>query len=286
MRRVFVVGAVLLAHATVHAQTGAPARPAFEVASVKPHSGNEGPRGISFSPSGRFAWNRMTVRQLLQSAYGELGPKEVDGGPGWLSTDAFDIAATSPEALAEMAPDGTPVGLFRRLRTLLEDRFALKAHIESRSRPVYALEPAATPVALGAGLTRVQIDCAAVTREAAAGRREALPYGQQPPCSLSPAPGRVRGRAVSMAQLVGVLEAPAGRPVIDRTGLTGSFDLDLRWAFEFPPGALINGQPAPAATDGPSIFTAVREQLGLKLEASRADVPVLVIDSVSRPTPD
>ncbi len=271
--------------AVVSAQTPN-SRVEFEVASVKAHAGNDGPRGISFSPSGRFAWNRMTLKQLMPSAYSELQFKEIAGGPNWIETEIFDIAATSPEALSEIGPDGAPVGLFRRLRTLLEDRFALKVHVESRTRPVYALETGATPMVFGPGFTRVDIDCAATARETAAGRREALPSGQQPPCSLSPGPGRVRGRAISLAQLVGVLEAPAGRPIIDRSGLTGRFDLELRWAFEFPPGAIINGQPAPAGTDGPSIFTAVREQLGLKLEAMRADVPVLVIDSASRPMPD
>jgi uncharacterized protein (TIGR03435 family) len=82
-----------------------------------------------------------------------------------------------------------------------------------------------------------------------------------------------------------VISGPANRPVLVDPRITGTFDVELRWAPQFPPGALLNGQPAPPS-DGPSIFTAVREQLGLRLQPSRAPMPVLVVDSVSMPTPD
>jgi uncharacterized protein (TIGR03435 family) len=269
-----------------HAQTGGEARPAFEVASVKPHAGDEGPRGISFSPSGRFTWNRMTLQQLMQSAYAEIAFKQIAGGAAWTTRETFDIAAMSSDALADIGPGGVPRGLFRRLRTLLEDRFALRTRVEMRPLSVYVLQPVAIPMVNGPELKDAGVDCGTETRETVTGRQPQRPYGEQPPCSLQVNPGRITGRALSMAQLISALEPPAGRPVIDRTGLTRTYDVQVRWAFEFPPGATLNGQPAPAATDGPSIFTAVREQLGLKLEATRADVPVLVIDTASRPTPD
>ena len=91
--------------------------------------------------------------------------------------------------------------------------------------------------------------------------------------------------AMMLTQLVNALSDVAGRPVVDRSGLTGTYDITLKWAPEFPPGTLINGAPPPPS-DGPSLFTALREQLGLKLEPARAPVPVLVIDSVQMPTPD
>jgi uncharacterized protein (TIGR03435 family) len=267
--------------------TARPDRPEFEVASIKLHRTDEGPRGISFSPSGRFAWSRMTLKQLMGSAYAELPHAQIVGGPGWTDSDRFDIVATSAEALQDMGPDGSPRGLFRRLRTLLEDRFRLKTHVESRDLPIYALQTvSSTPTAVGSHLRKTDIDCEAVLRDAAAGRRPNTPEGQQPPCSMRlGGPGQLMGHAITMDQVGGVLSGRAGRPVVNRTGLAGNFDVDLKWAAEFPSDAPLNGAPAPA-NDGPSIFTAVREQLGLKLEATRARMPVLVIDAAQLPTPD
>jgi uncharacterized protein (TIGR03435 family) len=271
---------------TLAQTTSATDRPQFEVVSVKPNtSTGDGPRGISFSPSGRFAWNWMTVKQLMSSAYAELEFKQIVGGPSWTDTDRFDIVATSPDALKEMNPDGAPRGLFRRLRTLLEDRFQLKTHIENREIALFALEPASTPMRVGRALRRTDIDCELVMREMAAGRRPEVPHGQTPPCALAVRPGQLNGHAISMGQLISAISGPAGRPVVDRTGLAGTFDVELKWAAELPPGAQLNGAPAPPS-DGPSLFTALREQLGLKLEATRASVPVLVIDSAQRPSPD
>lgn len=260
------------------------ARAEFEVASVKPTASDRGPRGISFSPSGRFAWNSMTLAQLMQSAYGELQTRQIVGGPAWIDSARFDIAATSPEALLDLGPGGEPRGLFARLRTLLEDRFALKTHVENRELSVYALEPAAVPLTIGRNLRRVDVDCETVVRDMAAGRAVATAGGQAPPCSNRSSLGQISGRAIPMSRLAEILSGPAGRPVIDRTGLTGNFDVEMKWAPELPPGT-INGAPAPPS-DGPSIFTAVREQLGLRLQATRAPVPVLVVDSAERPTPD
>jgi uncharacterized protein (TIGR03435 family) len=272
-------------HHEVMAQASSAAPIAFEVASVKPtNGGDSGPRGISFSPSGRFAWNRMTLKQLMQSAFGGVEFKDIVGGPRWIDTDRFDIVATSPDALSDLAPDGSPRGLFLRLRTLLEDRFQLKTHVENRQLPVYALQPVALPIVPGPNLRRTDIDCEAAIRNAVRGRG-AVPDGGAPPCSMRPGPGSLFGHSITMNQLAGVLSGPAVRPVIDRTDLAGTFDVELHWAPEFPPGTLINGAPPPPS-DGPSLFTAIREQLGLKLEAIRADVPVLVVDAAERPTPD
>lgn len=262
------------------------ARVEFDVASVKVSADDERvPRGVSFSPSGRFAWSRMTLKQLVQLAYGNVEFKDVAGGPAWLDTDRFDIAATSPDALRDLAPDGSPRGVFLRLRSLLEDRFQLTAHVEPRERPVFTLEAATRPLVTGRGLRHVAIDCEAIVRDMAAGRRPEVPDGQMPLCAMRVSPGQLTGHAISLQQVANALSAPAGRPIVDRTNLAGTYDIVLKWAPEFPPGTLINGAPPPP-NDGPSLFTAIREQLGLKLEAARVDVPVLVIDQASRPTPD
>jgi uncharacterized protein (TIGR03435 family) len=276
---IFIVGAM---SAVLVAQTP-PIE--FDVASVKPSVATGGPRGISFSPSGRFAWNSMTLKQLMQSAYAEIEYKQIVGGPLWIDSARFDIAATSSDALREIGPDGSPRGLFARLRTLLEDRFALRTHVETRTLPVYALLPASTPFASGPALHKTSIDCATVIRDAAAGRGSVAPGQPAPPCSLRTAIGRLTGHSITMQQLVNMLSGPALRPVVDRTALAGVYDVEVKWGEELPPGTLLNGAPPPPP-DGPSLFTAVREQLGLKLEATRADLPVLVIDSASMPTPN
>jgi uncharacterized protein (TIGR03435 family) len=98
--------------------------------------------------------------------------------------------------------------------------------------------------------------------------------------------GQLTGRSITMQQVAGALSGPALRPVIDRSGLAGVYDIELKWGEALPPGTLPDGAPPPSSANGPSLFTAVREQLGLKLEATRANVPVLVIDSVSMPTPN
>ena len=137
------LAAIFLAAAVSVAIAQTP-RVEFDVASIKLNSSVGGPRGISFSPSGRFAWNAMTLKQLMQSAYTEVEFKQIVGGPSWVDSVRFDIAATSSDALREIGAGGLPRGLFARLRTLLEDRFALRTHVETRTMPVYALQPAST----------------------------------------------------------------------------------------------------------------------------------------------
>lgn len=260
-------------------------RPEFDVASVKRNTSDSGPRGISFSPSGRFAWNRMTLKQLMESAYSDTSTREIAGGPSWIDSERFDIVATSTDALKDIGPDGTPRGLFVRLRALLEDRFGVKTHAEMRTLPVFSLEPAAAPFTMKAGLRKSDIDCEAIIREAAAGQRPTLPEGQLPPCSMRASPGSLTTHAMSMGRIVDALSTPAGRTVIDATGLNGYYDVTLKWAPELPAGALLNGAPAPPS-DGPSLFTAIRDQLGLKLEPTRAPISVLVVDAATMPGPD
>jgi uncharacterized protein (TIGR03435 family) len=275
--------AAVFAAATVSAQ--APAPPAFEVVSIKQNTEPTGASGLTFSPSGRFGWNRMTLSTLLQNAYADVNPRQIIGLPDWARSARFDLAATSADALKEFGPGGEPLGLFLRLRAALEDRFALRTHVERREMDVYVLEAAATPFSPGPGLRRVDADCEAVTRAMAQGTAPPRPYGQLPQCALSASLGSLRGRAATLPQVADIVAGPAGRPVIVAPQLAGTFDVELQWAPQLPPGSLINGQPAPPS-DGPSIFTAVREQLGLRLQPGRAPMPVLVVDAISMLTPD
>lgn len=278
--RIIAVAAVVACAMVVRAQA-----PEFDAASVKTNKAGEGVPGIRFSPGGHFTWTNMTLRQLINSAYGDRKFVDVTGGPKWVYADRFDIAATAPSALSSIGPDGSPDRLFAMLRQLVESRFRLRVHDAVEERPIYALQ-VAKPGALGRGLVKSDVDCGAISEQLARGSLPPRQPGQAPPCSVSPRPGRLAARAVTLARLADALSAFAGRPVIDRSGIEGVFDVDLQWT----PDVRVADPSDPAAAappaDGPSIFTALQEQLGLKLVATRGPVRILVIDGAELPTPN
>jgi uncharacterized protein (TIGR03435 family) len=183
------------------------------------------------------------------------------------------------------------------LQSLLEERFKLKVHREVREQPIYALVAAQSLGRLGPHLAQSNVDCQAA---AVAGRKSpsappAPPKpGERPQCGTHMGFGEIRGGARPLTLLASMLAQVVQRPVVDRTELAGGFDFDLRWTPDTLP-ARPPGTPADQPfrmngveidPNGPSIFTAVQEQLGLKLEATRGPVDVLVVDHVERPTPD
>ena len=167
------------------------------------------------------------------------------------------------------------------LRTLLEQRFHLLVHTEMREVPIYTLRLARTDGNLGPRLTRSTLDCAALL----AGRDGAAPLPPQadgrPTCRVSSSGRSFRGGGSSIGVLAAILPQQVGRPVEDRTGLSGLFDFDLEFSAE---GRDLDA--IPVGGDTPSIFTALQEQLGLRLESARAPLDVFVIDRVERPTDD
>ena len=173
------------------------------------------------------------------------------------------------------------------LRTLLADRFKLVMHKETKELPIFELVVARQDGKLGPQLRPAAVDCAA--RAAAAARGEKPPPASSGPpgpgsCGISMNPVSVSGGGATMEMLAGILEGPSQRLVIDRTGLTGNWDFAVKYTPErsqLPPGV---EPPVPIDWNGPSLFTAIEEQLGLKLRPSRGPVEVLVIDSVERPT--
>ncbi len=178
------------------------------------------------------------------------------------------------------------------MRALLADRFKLAVHTESRELPIYALTLARRDGKTGSQLRPAAVDCVAMF--AARGRGGPPPAppqpGERPPCGMRLGPGNLSGGGVTMAQLSTTLSQFVQRVVVDRTGLTGNFDIDLTWTpDQLPQG---RGEPPPGVQlppidpNGPSIFTAVQEQLGLKLDSQRGPVDVLVIDRVEQPTED
>ena len=157
-----------------------------------------------------------------------------------------------------------------------------------RLGPVYALTLARADRRLGTGLKPTGTDCAEAMRKLVAPLPGAGPSRDAPPCTFGGAPGRTIGNNVSLAMVASVLSNKVGRPVIDRTGVAGYFDFTLDYTPDVGVRGLGPTTPqtgaAPATGDAPSLFTALQEQLGLKLDATRAPVDVLVIDRASPPT--
>ena len=285
----------MVASLAVHALTPQEAdNPSFEAASVKPNKSGDGRIALFFQPGGRFVATGVTLRMLVGAAYGTPQPLpdfRLVGGPGWIGSDRFDIVAKA-EGDPQPGPQGPPPQMFLMLRTLLKERFQLVVHNESRELPIYALVTARSDKKLGPQMTPAAVDCAALR-----GARGSTPPGPppligRPPCGIRMGPGNMAGGSVSMNQLTTVLSRIVNRTVVDRTGISENFDVDLTWTpDQVPQGA--PGPPPPGAPplppidpNGPSIFTAVQEQLGLKLESEKGPVDVVVIDRAEHPTED
>jgi len=266
----------------------------FEVAAIKASKSDAPPQVTGPAPRA-FSVTSMTVRGLIAAAFGTMGHiltnSQIAGGPKWIESERFDIIAKSEAVI-------TPAESLLMLRSLLKERFGLVFHYQSHEGPVYALLPVRSDGAVGSQLRRSSMtdaECqAAMTAHATGG---ALPEGG-PACTLrvssdreAPADQASRmimiGRSITMAQLVDRLRGfPAlGREVIDRTGLEGRFDLELRWVPPAVPRSSDAADSTPVASRS-SIFEALERQLGLKLAATRGSIPVLVIDQVTRPTLD
>jgi uncharacterized protein (TIGR03435 family) len=271
---------------------------AFEIVSIKPNNSGPIPGSLpyGFQPGGRFVARYITVSGLINLAMrvngATLRPEQIVGAPSWLSSARYDIdakVANAPAAPIPMMSTGAAL-----LQSLLEDRFKLKTHLEERELPFYAMVLARSNGELGPHLKPTTIDCDAVNRERDAARREnrpmpASPTPGRPLCSTTwnPSLGTATASAATPAIIATILTSGAGRTVLDRTGLTGMYDLDLTWsANSLAVSTTDDLQAAAPSADAPSIFTAVQEQLGLKLEQRREPRDVLVIDHIEPPTPD
>ena len=235
---------------------------AFEVASIKPNKSG----ATNSSTSGRagsFTASNVTARQLIIYAY-RLRLFQLAGGPDWINSDRFDIQARPPENAKTDNPAMT--------RALLRDRFKLVAHTETRQEQVYALVLTRADGRLG---PQIKVS----TQNCAPGQP-----GTASPCgmnsSVNDTVGRLTGIGQSMENLVNALGSfGLNRMVLDRTGLKGQFDFELRWT---PDRGVAQAQ----ANDAPSIFAALQEQLGLRLDSQRGPVEFLVVDRIEQPTPD
>jgi uncharacterized protein (TIGR03435 family) len=290
--RWLVIAAAFITSQTTGASSpqlaGRAARPAFDVASVKPNKSGRIAGGAALLPGGRFTATNVPLRQLVRVAYGLLDP-QIAGGPNWVDSDRFDVTAAA-------GSDAAPAQVRLMLQQLLADRFALTGHRDTRELPIYALAMARNDRRLGPQLRPSQVDCAAAGSLAPQAPQVSPQPGDRLTCDRfdGAAAPRFTAGGVTMAQLAVKLSPLVNRVVADRTGLSGRFDFELQWTPDGLPQRApgtpsdqplrVNGHEVDP--NGPSIFTALREQLGLALDSRNGPVDVLVIDGASPPDPD
>jgi uncharacterized protein (TIGR03435 family) len=308
MRPLALVLTLGIAVADAQAQEiAAQVAPAFEVASVKPSNPNtSGPMGafpvLLPLPNGRLTATNVPLRLLVRMAYG-IQDFQIEGGPSWQMSQRFDITAKAEDGAPATIPAMLPM-----LKTLLADRFKLRVHTETREMPISALVVAREDGKLGPKLTPTASDCSNAEAENQKLAEAVLKGGPGALAGMVPKPGEMRrcammptmgpdgfgmranGQPVSM--IVQLLTQAVGRVVTDRTGLTGLYD----WEIKFDPQIMMQiasqvGVNLPAGanlpqSDNPSLLTALREDLGLKLNSERGPVEILVIDSAEMPEPN
>ena len=253
-------------------------RPAFEVASIRRNVSVGQLSSISGQPGGRITVTNHALRNIIRNM-NRLQSYQLVGGPDWIDKDRWDIVAKG-------AGDPSFEQLVAMMQTLLADRFKLVTHREARDMPIYALMLARPDGRLGPQLKVSTVDCAAIAAAARAqGGAPPPPPGAGPRCGTNMSTGRMRASATPMSDIARNLSIATDRSVVDKTGLPGIFDLDLRWKPDVPASAP-EGPGNISTDDAPSLFTALQEQLGLKLDAQRGPVEVLVIDSAEKPVED
>jgi uncharacterized protein (TIGR03435 family) len=229
--------------------------PAFEAASVKLNRSGGGE--LWHREPGRLALANMTLRDLVLYAY-DVHNYQISGGPVWFDSDRWDIAATAGREISEDERR-------RMLQTLLKDRFQMTIRHETKELPVYAL-------VVGKSGSKLKANT------------DGVPEGIEMDVNEKGF-SQLIGQNVPMSTIVKILFGPTGRIVIDRTGIGGSFDFKLEWMPDSSHMPLINGaKPPEGSAEGASIFTAVQEQLGLKLESTKGPVEILVIDRAEKVT--
>lgn len=269
---------LLLATASMAALSRAqspPARPEFEVASLKPNPSGLAKFGIRVLPGGKLTATNISLKRLIAMAY-SLTDYQIFGNTNLIESQRYDLQANAPGP-AELAQ------LRLMVQSLLDERFKLKFHRETRELPIYSLVLAKSGVKGGPGLVEDSLgDCsAAITPQDAPANGSSVPSVA---CgTVNPGFGRINGRRGRISQLADRLSTILGRTVVDKTGMNGTYDIVLTFTpdadliQQLPPGAL-----APDLS-GPSIFTALQEQLGLKLEGGKGPVEVIVVDSAEKP---
>ena len=250
----------------------------FEVASIKPAAPDARGMYINTTGGGRVTVTNMSLKEMMVLAY-RIQPFQISGGPPWFDSVRYDI-----NAKPESAPKPGEIPLM--LQSLLADRFQLVFHRETKEMPIYALVLARKDGKLGPKLVE--------TKEGSC-----TTFDPKNPPSGRPAPGtmfcgnqmmgrgNLRAASIPVANLAPMLSRMLGRTVIDKTGLTAKYDINVEWTPDegqfasLPPDA---PKPPPSDVTGPSIFTALQEQLGLKLESQKGPVEMFVVEKAEKPT--
>jgi uncharacterized protein (TIGR03435 family) len=276
MLRALAVAGLVLSLCPAFCQPPAP-RPEFEVASIKLNKSAEGFIRMMPGRGGRLTLTNIPVQILITMAY-RIKDFQLSGAPPWVMSERYDIEAKA---------DGDPSfdAMLPMLQTLLEDRLKFKFHHESKEMSVYALL-----VAKAGKLHESEGECPPPS----SGPPPPPEPGKIPPVPCGGFfmfPGHITTQKSDMTQFIDVLSRFTGKIVLDKTNLTGKYDITLDYTpeagqFQAPPGPPPPGMPAlpPIDPNGPSLTTALQEQLGLKLESQKGPVDIMVIDHVERPS--
>ena len=256
---------VLIACVLTVALTARQSAPTFEVASVKPNTTDADP-SMLVPPRGLVSIVNVPLQNVIVNAFG-VPPFRLVDAPDWIRRERFDITARIPDAAA-------PGQQLLMLQALLIERFKLRTHRETRNEPTYQLVVARSDGRLGPRLTPAAVDCS---------NRPPTPApSADSSCAglmgVGSAGGTIALKGQSLSRLVSALGMAVSRTVVDGTNLKGPFDIELRWGNDVTTSV--------TNSETPAIFTALQEQLGLRLESSRGPVDVLVVDSVERPRAD
>jgi len=244
-------------------------KPAFEIVSLKANVSGESRTSIGNRPGGRFVATGAPLKFLMTSAY-HVRDFQILGGPNWITSDRWDIDARAAEGTVtrQGPPDpNVPDTMSLMVQSLIEDRFQLKIHRETREQPIYELV-----IAKGGSKVKLSDDQGPVQPQQ---------RGDEPPPvrrnSLTIGRGDFQGEGIQFGIFVNALSQQLGRPIVDKTELKGFYDFRLQWTPQL-------GQQPETDSSGPTIFTAIQEQLGLRLESSKGPVDVIVIESVQKPS--
>ena len=268
MTRSLLLGQLLIAAAaSVYPQTSAP--PPYVASPIRKNA--EGRQGGTALRPGAFVMTGGTIRSIFQLAYPSEGIDPI-GAPDWLSTERFDLTVRFEQ---ERLPLEQQQAVFREI---FATQLKMKVHYERRDTPTYTMVVARSDGRLGPGVRKLDTDCDALRDAARRGDKvPELPVAANgvPACQNKVGNGTVRSGGMRFSQLAATVRNPAGRLIVDETGLTGFYEFVFEWA----PGP---GDPA-SPDPRPTIFTAFEEQLGLRLRPSTTPVQVVVIDHVERP---
>ena len=257
----------------------------FDVASIRRNvSGSAQERWPNPRPNGDIDVINLRVSDLVQAAYW-VSDHQVEGMPAWARNTRYDISARMDPRIADATqPPGLPPTWALALQALLKERLQLVFHREVAQRPAYALVLARPDKKPGPGLRPAEFDCDALKDRAAAAARVGGPSPYPQPtetriaCGIRQAPGRYLQGGGRLVEFTAILSRMVGRPVFDRTGLAGRFDFLLTYT----PDALL--RPGELPPDSPDLFTALQEQLGLKLESTTGPVELFIVDRIEPPS--